>query len=84
MYCCIECGHIFDKNEVAIWKEHRGEYCGTQCYEEISGCPHCYGGYVETYRCSECSEWINGEYIKLNDGRRICADCYEPYDLGDE
>jgi hypothetical protein len=84
MYCCIECGHVFDEDEIVAWKESRGEYWGTPCSELISGCPKCKGDYVETYRCSVCNEWITDEYVKLNNGKRICDNCYVVYDLGDE
>lgn len=84
MYCCIECGRVFSEQQASVWSESRGEYWGTQCYEEVSGCPYCRGSYVETYECAECGEWITGEYIKLNDGRRICEGCYTAYSLGEE
>ena len=84
MYYCIECGHIFDKNDVAIWNESRGEYWGVLCSESVSGCPCCGGGYVETYMCSCCNEWISGNYIKLEGGERICEHCFTVYKLGDE
>lgn len=84
MYCCIECGHIFDDDEIATWRESRGEYWGSPCYESMSGCPCCKGDYVKTYKCDCCEKWIDGLYIKLNSGERICENCYIAYDLGEE
>lgn len=84
MYCCISCGHVFDEGDVSTWKEGRGEYWGTQCSESVSGCPHCKGDYVKTYKCASCDEWIDGSYIKLESGERICQNCYTTYELGDE
>ena len=84
MYCCLECGHVFSEDDVAVWKEDRGEWWGSPCYETLSGCPQCGGGYAETYRCACCHEWILGTYVKLNDGDRICDECYTPMELGDE
>ena len=84
MYCCLECGRIFPKDEVSVWKESRGEYWGTLCYESVSGCPYCKGDYVKTHQCNVCNEWIIGSYIKLEGGERICEDCYTTYELGDE
>ena len=84
MFVCLECGHIFDEDEVYTWKESRGEYWGTPCYEEMAGCPRCKGDYVETYKCDVCGEWINGSYIKLESGERICENCYVTYELGEE
>lgn len=84
MYCCLECGHIFDENDIATWQEDRGEYWGVPCSESVSGCPQCGGDYVKTYRCGECGEWILGGYVKLESGKRICEDCYTTHELGDE
>lgn len=84
MYCCLDCGHIFDDDEVAVWQEGRGEYWGRPCSETVSGCPCCRGDYVETYRCDLCGDWIDGPYIKLESDERICQHCYTTHDLGDE
>lgn len=84
MYCCLECGHIFNEDDISVWQEDRGEYWGMSCSESVSGCPQCGGDYVETYQCSVCNEWILGEYIKLESGERICEDCYTTHELGDE
>ena len=84
MFICLDCGHIFSEDEISIWQEDRGEYWGTPCYEEISGCPCCKGDYVETYRCDCCDEWIDRPYIKLESGERICENCYTVMQLGEE
>ena len=84
MYCCLECGHIFSADETSVWQESRGEYFGVPCYETVSGCPRCNGSYAETYRCKECGDWIRASYIKLENGERICEDCYTTYELGEE
>ena len=84
MYCCIECGHIFDEDEVLVWKENRGEWWGEPCYEKMSGCPQCKGNYVETYKCDHCNEWITDDYIKTVDNKRFCQECYMPMTLGEE
>ena len=84
MLICLNCKHIFDDDEVAVWDESRGEYWGTPCYEKVSGCPCCKGDYEETHKCDCCDEWIVGNYIKTDDGQRICDNCYFKYELGDE
>ena len=83
-FVCMDCGHIFDEEEVAIWNEDRGEYWGTQCHEEMRGCPRCYGSYVKAYKCDLCDEYIDGDYMKSADGQRYCMDCLTPMSLGDE
>lgn len=83
-FICLDCGYIFDEDEVAVWHEGRGEYWGTPCSETVSGCPRCQGDYVETYQCAVCGEWITDTYIKLNTGDRICDQCYVTYKIGEE
>ena len=83
-FVCLECGHIFDENDVAIWEESRGEYWGAPCSETVSGCPNCNGDYVETHKCNCCDEWIDDIYIKTDDGKRYCLNCYQVMHVGDE
>ena len=84
MFICLECGFVFDEDDVATWKEDRGEYWGTPCYESVSGCPRCQGDYMKTYQCNCCENYIDGNYIKTSDGFRYCADCITHMELGDE
>ena len=81
---CIECGHIFDEEDAVMYKEDMGEYWGAPCYEYVRGCPHCKGDYVEAHKCACCDEWIIGIYIKTDDNKRYCEDCYHTMELGDE
>lgn len=83
MFVCLECGCIFDEDEVAVWQEDRGEFWGIPCSETVSGCPVCKGDYVKTYRCGCCGKWIDGDHIELANGERICENCYIPMELGD-
>ena len=80
MFICTGCGHLFDEPD--CWEESHGFDYGP--YEECSGCPICGDAYVETYRCSCCDEWIEGAYIKLENGERICEHCYTKHEIGDE
>lgn len=36
---CNNCGKTFD--EPASWRESRGEFWGSPCYETLYGCPFC-------------------------------------------
>lgn len=83
-FICLECGYVFDEDDISVWREGRGEYWGTPCSEEMSGCPRCQGEYAKTYKCDRCDEWITGSYIKLESGERICEHCYTTYELGEE
>lgn len=74
-YKCLSCGHIFEEGEQACWRESRGEYWGSPCYETISGCPICRGEYEETVQCAVCgSEHLEDE---LNGG--VCDECIDEY-----
>ena len=74
-YKCLTCGHIFEEGEQAIWKESRGEYWGTPCSEEMSGCPLCKGDYEETVQCAVCgSEHLEDELFG-----GVCSDCIDEY-----
>ena len=80
MYICLECGSTFE--ELAHWEEHHG--LDTPPYEHWSGSPCCFSGYTEAHKCDCCDKWIDGSYIKLESGERICENCYTAYDLGEE
>lgn len=82
LFVCIECGKLFEAP--ANWKENRGECFGFPTYEELSGCPYCYGNYTEAHRCNCCGEWITGDYIKVEDSNRYCENCFIHMELGDE
>ena len=80
MLICIECGHLFERP--TYWEERHGLNYGP--FEEWSGCPRCGGGYTEAHKCDYCDEYIDGTYIKLKNGERICENCYNTYELGEE
>ncbi len=72
---CLECGHIFEDGEEALWAESRGECFGLMSYEKMTGCPLCRGSYEETVACSICgSEHLQDE---LDGG--VCEECFEQY-----
>lgn len=79
-FICIECLETF---------EHPREYIETHGlesppYEVSYGCPYCGGNYTEVHKCDECGHDIDGPYIKLMSGERICENCYTTYELGEE
>ena len=82
MFVCTECGMVFE--EPIKIEEDRGEYFGFPAYEEFYVCPKCKGVYVEAHRCDSCDEWIDGTYIKTDDDKRYCLNCYRVAELGDE
>lgn len=79
-YICLDCEEIFEKPKLYI-ETHNLD---TPPYEEFYLCPYCGGDYAETYECDECGHWITGEYIKTASGQRICENCYNTMEIGDE
>lgn len=79
-YICLDCGEVFD--EPAYWEERHGFDYGP--FEKWSGCPYCGESYTKAYKCSDCGDWIFGEYIKTASGHRFCENCYTTMELGDE
>lgn len=71
---CLECGHIFEEGEQAVWEETHG--LDTPPYEKFSGCPICKGSYEETKQCKIC----DGEFLEdeLNGGC-VCDECIDEY-----
>ena len=57
MYKCIECGHLFEEGERAVWYENQGECHGVTAMERFSGCPLCHEDYEEVHQCKKCGEW---------------------------
>lgn len=55
-YICGNCGLIFDEEEIATWKEDRGEFWGQRAYETMYGCPQCFDGDIEEYHEPELDE----------------------------
>ena len=78
MFKCYECEAVF--LEPKIWKESRGEYWGTPCYETLCGCPECGEHFEEAFECKRCGEWFFED--ELNDG--LCECCHdELFDKGE-
>lgn len=79
MLVCLECGNVFDEDEIEYWDETHGLDYGP--YEHCSGCPRCSGAYTETYRCDACGEWINTDtYVEIGD-EKYCENCFTVYKL---
>ena len=72
---------MFEDDEIAHWRESRGEFWGSPAYETMSGCPRCQGDYEEAYECENC-----GKYFTLDelDENYLCEDCRENEEDSDE
>ena len=71
MYKCIDCGHVFEDGDQAVWYENQGECHGVTAMERFSGCPVCCGDYDEVHQCKKCGEWHTE--VELYDG--WCEKC---------
>ena len=80
MFVCLECGETFD--EPTHWEEKHGLNYGP--YEQWSGSPCCKCAYSKAFECDCCGEWITGNYVKTDDGKRFCDNCIISYELGEE
>lgn len=80
MFVCVECGNLF--KDPVYWVERHG--LDSPPYEHWSGSPCCFANYTEANECDCCGEWITGNYIKIEDGKRYCENCYITMELGDE
>ena len=72
MLICLECGKVFDYDEIARWEETHG--LDTPPYEKMSGCPRCYGAYDEAYECENCGKYFTKDELDEN---HLCEDCRE-------
>ena len=79
-FICFDCEEIFD--EPSQWEEHHNLDHGP--FEQMSGGPYWGGGYAKAYGCDMCGHYINGTYVKLTSGERICENCYNTYEIGEE
>ena len=72
MQKCLECGKVFEDDEIAHWRESRGEFWGVPAYATMSGCPRCQGDYEEAEKCESC-----GKYFALSDldENHLCENC---------
>ena len=80
LYVCLECGGLF-QNPVE-WEETHN--LDTPPYERFSGSPCCFSNYTTAYKCSCCGEYIVDSYIKIDSDERICGNCYQVMEMGDE
>lgn len=68
-YKCLDCGEIFDGDEVETFEERHGFDDGR--YESFSVCPHCGGAFEEAKRCKLCdSQGLDSELCY-----GYCFDC---------
>lgn len=79
-HICFDCGKVF----AAPTRYTETHGLNTPPYETHYGCPYCGGDYAKAYECDVCGHYIDGEYIRLVSGERICENCYTKTELGEE
>ena len=73
MYKCVECGHVFDDEDVKRLREDRGECHGVPAYEEYCVCPACNGDIDEAKICKCCYEYFLNDEMEDD----FCMSCIE-------
>lgn len=63
VYKCLECGHIFEDDEMAQWVEPPGEF--------MSGCPICLCAFDEAYQCDRCGSYHLSDELYCG----LCTEC---------
>ena len=80
---CLDCGTVFDADEVERVQDYRGECWGSPAYEEELICPHCKSSVIEdAEECEICGSWCSAEELYDNGG--ICTACLETYSTDKE
>lgn len=80
MYKCAYCGKIFE--EPKKYYETTEFWGAKTTYEELIS-PCCKDGFVETFQCDCCGEYITGDYILTQNNNIYCEDCYEVRNIDD-
>lgn len=85
MYQCNHCGQVFEKTDIRLVTENYGgsDSGNSMCMpqkEEIEVCPHCWSDDIKQLKCDVCGDDLHQyEYIKAEDGNRICDTCLPDY-----
>jgi len=80
IYYCLDCQRLFE--HPSVYTEHHDgiDVPG----ERFSVCPHCKStNFVVTQKCDICFEYIDGDYVKTDDGKFICENCYIKRNISD-
>lgn len=72
MYLCLRCKSLFSEPK----KFYENHNLDTPPYEEWSGCPYCYGTYVETRKCKECEDYITDDRFYEMGDNSFCQNCF--------
>ncbi len=81
MYYCDNCDSVFE--ELKQYKEIVTSDPYPMGFNYLA-CPYCKSEEVfDAIECSNCGEYIVGEYIKTCDNKCYCENCYEKHDTSD-
>ena len=85
MYECLHCGQVFEKTDIRLVTENYGgsDSGNSMCMpqkEEIEVCPRCLSDNIKELKCDVCrNELYRFEYIKADNGDRVCTECLPDY-----
>lgn len=70
LYRCLECGQIFDGDDIRHVSDYMGEAWGAPAYRSYEGSPCCEADFVEAKQCKIC-----GSYEGLEENEDYCKEC---------
>ena len=86
MYYCRNCKNVSDDSDIRyIWE--RNEFWGATYIDNVKSCPYCRSDNLQNIddnpKCSCCNEICIDDYIRTEDDRCYCKDCYSTYSVYD-
>ena len=86
MYYCRDCKNVIDDSDIRyIWEKN--EFWGATYNDTIKVCPYCksnnFRNIDDNPKCSSCQEICIDNYIRTEDDRCYCEECYLKYSIDD-
>ena len=86
MYYCRDCNNVIEDSDIRyIWE--KSEFWGATHIDNVEICPYCKNEDIINIdnhpRCSCCQEICIDNYIKTEDNRCYCEECYLTYSIDD-
>lgn len=86
MLYCKNCKNVFEDSDIRyIWD--KSEFWGATYIDNVATCPYCRSENIKNIddhpRCSCCQEICIDNYIKTEDDRCYCEECYLTYSIND-
>ncbi len=85
MLICCDCGKLLEEDDVSEFKAFDNAW-GYEKFIAYKGCPYCGSGSLAetTLICDCCGEYIESDYVRTEDDRTYCNNCYSINNAVDE